>query len=258
MKLRYITLFLITLSCLATAQTALEKPPLPSGPLLANPEYAKWQVTITQEPDKKKNDSSQASQETSAPAKSKVTINVTKTKNLRLELIEDSFAGKITKWCNGDWQLVSTTGEPDPTLYTKPDPDPAHNFFVSYAKSPFPEVASVSAQNYNGMQKVSGKDCMVFEGKVKVLSEYEIKDREVEARRTGNKTAILNPESSTTAFIDLETRLPVMFLKDKEVHMYEFAPQPSTMLEFPANIKELFELHRQERKMSTAMPARSY
>ena len=258
MKSQYIILFLITLVTHAGAQTTPEKPPLPSGPILANPEYAQWQVVITQKPDKKNPDASQKSNDTSPSVNNKITINVKKTKNLRLETIEDSSAGKITKWCDGDWQLISTPGEPEPTLYTRPDPDPAHNFFVSYAKSPFPEVAWVSAQNYVGVQKLAGRDCMVFEGKIKSFSENEIKDRDIEARLSGKTLDISNPESSIVAYIALDNHLPVFFKNGNKENLYQFSPPPSSMLEFPPEIKALFELHKQQKKMSTVMPARSW
>ena len=224
MNFKHIIVCLLAQASLAVAQSPESKlPPLPPGPILANPEYAQWQTVVTSEP----------SSNTSAANTSKTVTSVIKTKNLRLEVIDNPTIGKVTKWCDGDLQIVSTAKEPGPTLYTSPDPDPAHNFFQSYAKSPFPEIAWVSPKSYTGIQKFEGRDCMVFEAK--------------------------SPSESTSsiAFISIETHLPVCLKKASEVRRYQFSPNPTSMQDFPANIKSIYQMYKQQQKTSTAEPARS-
>ena len=260
MKLKNIIVCLLSQASLALAQTPESKiAPLPPGPILANPEFAQWQAVAMSETEKQPAQSTATtSSNASPPVSSKTITTVTKTKNLRFEVIDNPIMGRITKWCDGDLQLISTPKEPEPSLYTRPDPDPAHNFFQSYAKSPFPEIAWVTPKNYVGIQKFEGRDCMVFETKTERYSEHEIRDRELEARMNGNKLTIDPLESSSTlAFIAVETHLPVCLKKPNEVRHYQFSPNPTSMLEFPAKIKSLYELYRQQQKTSTTAPARS-
>lgn len=260
MKLKNTIICLLAQASLAVAQIAENKiAPLPPGPILANPEYAQWQAVVSNETEKQSTaQTSTTSSNTSPPINSKTITTVTKTKNLRFEVIDNPTLGRITKWCDGDLQLISTPKEPEPTLYTRPDPDPAHNFFQSYAKSPFPEIAWVSPKNYTGIQKFEDRDCMVFETKSERFSEHEIKDRELEAKMSGKSVAINASESPTLiAFISVETHLPVCLKKANEVRRYQFSPNPTSMLQFPANIKSLYDLYKQQQKTSTAMPARS-
>lgn len=253
-----ICLFRMLIASFAQSPTP---PPLPSGALLANPEFAQWQVTIAdqtkQAPAPSSGESSgqaASAKAVSAKAATQTIIRVTKTKNIRYQEIVDPSTGKVTIWCEDNLQVMMTPGEPMPTLYSAPDP--TNPYYVSYTKSPFPECAWVSAKNYTGIQKINGRDCIVFGDKIGD-EQSDVQERENEAKLLGKKAYTGKYESPVAAYIDLETRLPVISRKGSEIRTYQFYPAPRTMLPLPSDIAAVIKQYEQRLKDYSRTPAHS-
>ncbi len=232
-----ITALVLASSLSLRAQEPSQEPPipLPPGPLLRTaPEFAQWVVTIT----------SSASEKTVPAEKPKpfqrrlVTIKAGSTRHD----VASDFVGKILSdiWIIDQFQILI-----DPTTKTLRISTGA----VVDAALPvrdFPELGWVSGKNYIGMQKVAGKDCLVFRDKVG-LTEHGPKSNGAQQPPSGEMLSMM-------AYVDGETRLPVLIQKDIEIYSFQFGTPPSAALTPPLDLQQAITSLRRRQLRAAERP----
>ncbi len=227
-------------------------PPLPRGPLLKRaPDFAQWEIAkfhSTKNPAKP--GAGQDADETAHPESPK-RVSVTKTGEMRHLVAIDPDGSRSKIWFKGDLEVVCQPGWKFPWLAKAHDP---HNpFAIDFSRTDFPECGWVSARNYRGIQKVQGRDCILFSERVTIVPDPDNPDSNI-PQISGTNAAWYG----RAAFVDLETRLPVTEVTSGEITTYQFGTPPQTMLTFPADIQKTIDTREAELKRETSEPPRPY
>jgi len=230
------------------AQTPGSQPvpqPLLSGPLLNRaPESALWTVIISRTSSRKP----EARREKGAPAElQQLTVAKSKTTYREERLLSDGTKSEV--WRVGAMQISALPGsgeltifEPSPSSIALLDPEA----YTDYSKTDFPGFEWISKKNYRGVQELAGRPCLVFEEAASDPS-GEAPEGAPQILRT-----------SMAAWIDLETRLPVILQKGAKTNAYRFGTPPQGMLTLPPRIQSLLDRRAKALEMATRRPARPY
>lgn len=208
---------------------AATPPPLPPGPLLnPAPGYSQWTVIIQQRSGAPTATRPEDKEAKKIPQK---LITVTKTGNVRKEDETDETGTKSQSWTLGEYTVTFRQGSRIPTVAigsaAKSDS----------AKTDFPGFEWISAKNYTRIEKVLGRDCIIFRG---------------QSGGTADQ-----PSYAAVASVDAETKLPVSLVVGEETRIYQFAQAPQAMLVPPANVQESiksWQSHIQEAARSRPRP----
>ena len=192
-------------------------PPIPTGQLLKRaPDFSQWVISYFPIVNK-------GAGQAGKPEVSK-RVFITKTGPIRQVITVESNGNRTELWFKGEMEIVCLAAWKNPWITEAHDP---HNPFpMDFSKTDFPECHWISARNYKGIQKVQDRDCIVFGDQLTVTSETP----------HTNPSATTPPEVSqynVSAYVDLETRLPVIEATPGETVTYQFAPPPQAMLAFP-------------------------
>jgi hypothetical protein len=249
--MKYLTAVILLFGPICALVAQNEKlPPLPPGPLPANPDYAKWEVDIS-DPARK----SQPGADGRPKQPQNYGATITKTGNIRYEVIVEADGDQLVKWCDGRLQWFKRPLWPKAVLWTAPNV--ANPYYVSYERSTFPELSWVSPKNYSGVKEVMGRKCLVFNERIQAFSSDELGELRLATKRNGKPFDPDDYKVSATACIDFETRLPIQFDKGTEIHVYRFFPTPTSMLQLPPEIEEQKRAEEQLQKDYARRPAAS-
>ena len=247
-KLTLSTLILLA-GCTAWAQQSVPSstiPPLPKGTLLKHaPEFSQWIVTSST-PTAAASKGTLASVSDAAGSKVLKRVQVIKTGSTRYILDVESNGTRMETWCAGTKQVYLRPEWKHPMLADESDiKDPMS---VDISKTDFPGCEWVSAKNYKGIQKLSGRDCIFFSDTVVITQEIV----------PGNSSKTSSYQYQASAYVDLETRLPVMLVTPTEVAVYQFGTAPNSPLTLPAPVKEVIDEQEKAVKQATSMPPRPF
>lgn len=216
----------------------IEKPPLPAGELLKRaPDFSKWTVIYSYPESKpaKGGDSPKAGNP--GPVRL-ATLTVTKTKNIYVEQKTYTDGSVKQSWRLGDMQICfsdfKTVNIYDRSSFPSADGELLANpeLYTDYSKTDFPGLEWVSARNYAGVQTLNDVECLVF-----------------------RENPPINP-ANPTAYIDLQTRLPVRLVSQESTNTYTFDPTPPVPISLPPEIQQLLESRAKAIKsMTTASPS---
>jgi len=254
--------FLVTITLHAQqAAPSPTLPPLPPGPLLKRaPDYSTWTVTCQGHAAEARPSVKPATTEGKPKDKEAVTIasTVVKTGSTILELNADTDGKRKEIWHIGGLMVMKQPDAAEPTVW--PDTVQADIYSVNFAAVDFAGLDWISATTYSGMAKYQGRDCIQFTGEVSPLNP---KAREEEAIAIGQAIAFgqpVPPETKVTAvaYIDLETRLPLVVTFGNEKRIYQYGTPPAAELTLPPELENAVkEREKQLKRLSTA-PARAY
>jgi len=237
-------------------------PPLPPGPLLKRaPEYSTWTVTCQGQPVEGKESVKPATAGEEKPKdKNPVTIaaTVVKTGSTILELSTDTGGKRKEIWHVGGLMVMKQPDTAEPIVW--PDSVQADIYSVDFATADFAGLDWVSAITYSGMAKYQGRDCIQFTGEVSPLNP---KAREEEAIAIGQAIAFGQPvphelKVPAVAYIDLETRLPLVVMFGKEKRIYQYGTPPATELTLPPELANAVKEREKQMKRLSSGPARAY
>jgi len=237
-------------------------PPLPPGPLLKRaPDYSTWTVTSQghalegRQPVK-----SATSGEGRSKDKEPVTVasTVVKTGSTILELNADADGKRKEIWHVGGLMVMKQPDTPEPIVW--PDSVQADIYSVNFANADFAGLDWVSATTYMGMAKYQGRDCIQFRGEVSPLNP---KAREEEAIAIGQAIAFGQPAPAETkveavAYIDLETRLPLVVTFGNEKRIYQYGTPPVADLTLPPELANAAKEREKQLKRLSSGPARAF
>ena len=218
MNMRFLFLFSILICTLPpmTAncqETPVSSPTPPPGSLIRGvPEYADWTATYKYSGDNKSGTDRdvQAALKGGKPLPQTRQERVIKTKDISYFLWMDESGAKEECWNIRGVQWITPKGSRQRELAMNPD---APYFKHDLQTSVFLQFKWISPSNYIGIQKFMDKECMVFQM----------------GDQTGKQIVLF-------AYIDLRTKLPVLFKTSKMVCTYNFGPPPSQKLTIPDDI----------------------
>jgi hypothetical protein len=218
--------------------------PLPPGPLLAKPDAAQWQVTVSSE-----------TSSPGAPTANRMVSSiksVTLSGNVRREETQDA-SGKslMVIWCEGRDEYYKMAFWSQFSFLNASDSD----HYIPNPKQLFPELAWVSSKSFLGIKLVNDKPSLVFGDPVQSLP----------ASMAG---AFLPPETVDAsyykkspllkiAYIDQATRLPVYYQEGAGSYFYQFGPAPTSPLVLPDEITQMVKVRDEQTKRLSLQPARS-
>lgn len=240
---------LLALGCLAFAarllaqQPANTKPPLPPGPLIEKraPEFAQWIIRSAGSADRGKASSPSPKSEEKHAAWGDIVV-MTKTGQVMLRQTTDDSKQVWNTWVIGE-QGLQTTISPDGKKWIvqarNPDPNTPTPNYEDYSKTDFPSFEWITESNYAGVQEVAGRRCLLFTDKVKLLSD------DLEA-------------TPISAYIDLETRLPVAINQGGNARTYDFRSPPSAPLQLPTLVQGLIDNRQKTLESMTRKPVRRF
>jgi len=210
----------------------LEPAPLPAGPLLKRaPDFSAWAVTYTY-PKLKDDDASHLSAQVIRLQK----LAVTKTKAIYHEAITFTDGSSRESWRVGALQVSPTPGSGKLAIYD-PSSFPSTSsgqlisnpsVYTDYSCTDFPGLEWVSPHTYVGLLRTEDSAFLVFR----------------------------DSSTSTTAYIDLQTRLPNHLESPERSAVYSFGTPPLVMQQLPQEIGNLLEKRAKAIKiLSTTSPS---
>lgn len=268
----------VTLFAQGSATPAGTPTPLPPGPLFKPfPSQIRW--TITRK-------GAQAGPQTPAPAVSGPAtpganpaagqpLETQNANQIDLQIVGEKVGdvshvitiypngNKHEVWKKGSLQALLSSGGTEP--------------IISRAAEEFTEEMDwISASNFAGIQKVSGRDCMVFRDKIlpqmyrnnpDLLKPATPKSAQALAEEAriqkvlgGEETPTVNPESlrmTAVACIDLESRVPMGLQMGQVVTTYKYEALPSGYaLALPPEIASAMQANAQQMQATTLRPVR--
>jgi len=248
--------FLFPVVLLSFVASALAQTPqqavLPSGALLNRaPDYSKWTVVINGSagsPD-------MGSKEKHAPTNSLSTL--TKAGGIILEQNVDTQGQKEEIWhCKG------IRVEKDPKTAApliSPDRGTGDIYSVDFSQSDFAGLSWVSPKTFAGIEKYEGRDCIVFRDKVSPLTaEYrrqEMSGIAIAQSLGQDMSEILVP---AIAYIDLQTRLPVLVTFGNQKRVYQYSTIPHDPLTLPPDLAEALKGYGEKLQRLSAPSVRAY
>ncbi|XHR30647.1 MAG: hypothetical protein ACFUZC_08805 [Chthoniobacteraceae bacterium] len=166
-----------------------EHSPLPEGALLTKaPETASWKITTTGQAPK-------------SPSDIKWTVVIKNGMSFH-SAIELENGLELEEWWVNGVQVLCKKGD-SALMVSRQVGEP---FYMNYDETDFPDVGWLAADSYHGMQRVNGRQCLVFKKEDRV------------------------------AWIDLATRLPMQFMENGVTRTYTFLPRPDSAIVIPPNV----------------------
>lgn len=201
---------------------------LPPGPLLNKaPDFSQWTVTIKREGGKNADEPEESEEKSGQRGASAALerIGVVQTGKIRHEV--HVVGAKVV---SDTWFLDGAAVSIDPITKVAT----VSGGGGGSGGADFPDVDWVSQKNFSGVQTVGKTQCIVFSDRLK----------------TGGKD---DSTVDAVAYIDLETRLPVLMKKDN-IYTYQFGARPSAMQVPPADVTEALERYRKRLQRAAATP----
>jgi hypothetical protein len=230
-----IALLLLTLGLLRGQDAA---PAYPGGPALNRaPDMSSWRVTCQLATPTGTTVATPAP----PPALPFATMTVVKTKSLRQIESMDPAGLKTIRFFDGSMESYTPPGTTT-ARYFSGDNKKMPGLYINFSQTDFPECAWVKPGEFAGIQVLGDHKCLVFTDK-----------------QTSNAPAqVANPNAgaaSSTAYIDLETRLPVKNQVNGLTYTYQFLPPPTEMLAIPALMKARIDFEAQRAKALSTHPS---
>ncbi len=224
-------------------QSAAPNPELPSGPLLKSvPEFSQWEIEVTHPIDPantRKSEKAQAGR-----------IVTTKTGDIIHETTDHN-GQRSEKWFVGPLQYTKASGrrewlESDGSVGAdgaRLDPD-----YSPLPASGFRDLEWVTAGTYCGVFRHEDRECLVF-------VPLDLAGVTTHPRTVSKE--FLDAQD-TLAYIDAESRLPVLARIGGENRVYRFKPAPTEMQLLPLDISGQMEKGEAARSRLLEAPPRPY
>lgn len=257
--------FLAGMFCAGSLSAQSPTPsPLPSGPLLKRaPENSTWKIIIRGQP--------AANEPTAAAAatdgadrqnKSEPPVisqsSVVKTGPTILEESLDAKGQRVEVWHVSGLRV---TKRPDERPVVSPDYYGGGDIYsVNFAVSDFAGLEWISAKTYTGVVQYQGKDCLVFNDNISPLT-ARLREEEVIAINQAKVFGMEVPverKVPAAAYIDLESRLPLLVTFGNEKRAYEYGSTPTTSLQLPPDVASQVKEYVMRIKRLSAPPSKSF
>ena len=147
-------------------------------------------------------------------------VTVTRTKPLWLAVTVDVKGNTMNQGGDGTLQILNVSGSPAPI----PAPtDLVDSKLVDFSRVDFPDMAWISPKTYVGVQKIGELPCLVFKN--------------------------ADPAGEMTAWVDLESRFPVLWRQGNQTRAFRLLSAPPQPLDFPPQLDKLFKAMKKDREI---------
>jgi hypothetical protein len=206
-------------------------PPLPEGPLLKRaPDSSAWTVTF-------KGNVMDGIGRSESPLVSKIVKN----HSIILEQNTDSSGQQHEVWHVGGLQVSKVPNSVD--LIINHDAGGTDIYSINFEDSDFAGLDWLSAATFVGIEKFQGRDCMIFKSQINPLP--IVTRQEEESINEANKAEGLAPREekkvAAVAYIDLETRIPLLVQFGQQKRTYEYGP--ATTLTLPPEVAKALKVY---------------
>jgi hypothetical protein len=256
MKYRFLCILMSMGFALPLCAQDSKIPPLPPGPLLKRAaSYSAWTVTFQGQPEEGKEPlKTGTTGEGGAKEKEAVTMasTVIKTGSTILEQTVDAAGHRYQIWHSGGLRIVAGISAP----MVSADYGGGDIFSINFTSSDFAGLGWLSPTTYAGITKCEGRDCIIFSGTVSPLdAKAQVDERAyIEQARALGQPAPDPLKVPATAYIDLESRLPLLVIFGKQKRIYQYGVPPQTPLALPPVLASAVK-ERQEQFNRLAAPA---
>lgn len=237
-------------------------PPLPSGPLLKRaPENSTWKITVRGQP--AASDATSAAKDgTDRQDKSESPVigqsSVIKTGPIIFEESVDGKGQRIEVWHVSGLRVMKRPDVPRPVVSPEYSGGDIHS--VNFAVSDFAGLDWISAKTFTGTAQYQGKDCLVFNENVSPLT-ARLKEEEIisiDQAKVFGREIPGQRKVAATAYIDIESRLPLLVTFGNEKRIYEYGSPPSAPLQLPADVASQVKEYVMRIKRLSAPPSKSF
>jgi hypothetical protein len=228
------------------------------------PDFAKWSIVSGESSDareqpkpdedvgsaspKEKRESSQSrkSLEKQNPPKAAAVLEITKTGHvIHVERINDQ-KHIWNIWITAGHELsVAPDSESVEEVAPPSNPDMDNPLYTDFSKTDFPGLEWISAKNFTGVEKVSGRACLVFREPLAPDSTI--------AGNAGSPDRTIR-----YAAIDYYSRLPVALAAGGVMQEYSFEFPPQAAQTLPENVARFLQSDAAEKKETARTPSKPY
>lgn len=241
-------------------------PPLPEGPLIKRmPDSSAWNVMVAKGGSSGESAAAPAepveAQQPSLEQRPAVTSSskVVKSGPTIWEVSIDGKGKRTETWHYRGLRILKLSDALQPFIFT--GGIAANDIYtVDFKVSDFAGLNWIAPDRYVGVAKFRGRDCIVFEGRVSPLDA-----RTKQMEEVGNaalREIGLSPhpkiEVAASAYIDLESRLPLFVKLGDEKRTYQYDPSPSSPLQLPPDLASAVKEYAQRIQRLSAPPGRAY
>jgi hypothetical protein len=142
----------------------------------------------------------------------------------------------VDQWWVDGIQLSRTKGETDYMIYHGAGGEAFGNDFQ---RSDFPDLDWIGPAAYSGVETIEGTKCFVFRTQVPVA-----KDDDPDALSAAERIAAAKYTMEITAWISIESRLPLREARPGRKADYRFSSPPGGSLEVPSDVGHLISASR--------------
>jgi len=234
---------------------------MPTGSLLKRraPEFSRWLIAYN--PEKTAPAKTPNVEKTLRPGLFQ-NIVVSKTKDIIFEQIVMSNGQQRKKWCLGDIQFLKRSANGKGVLIDRNAFERGgllEGDFSDFSTTDFPGFGWVGPRNYRNIVKFMNRDCLLFTDRINLVSDEEFQVIQQDAGvRNEERLNRAQFEMEVTAYVDLETRLPVMLQRGKETSYYQFQSPPESTITIPAELQEMKDHSIRRRNQLSRMPSRPW
>lgn len=212
------------------ADNTPEKLPLPAGPLPARaPTRASWKIIVTYSAPAAGPAGKVDARPPSTVLKERSVSKSDRTYQ-RTDIFND---GSLMKWWWIDGTVMSSAGNGPYIISDYKDTGP-----FSYQNSDFPELTWIGPSCYARVEVVGGVTCFVFEKLRPRASDVDMQEMSATDQDAAQQDVV-----QTTAWISVETHLPVKQSIPGQSEVYTFLSLPTEGLVLPAKAAQQFALH---------------
>lgn len=238
-----------------------QSPPLPEGPLLKRtPDFSTWSVRIEDSTgDGEPANSSEAGGQSAGQKKSSLVRDskVVKTGSTIVETVLDGQGRRAEVWHYRGIRVEKLPDASEPMIL--PGGGSAVDIYsIDFTKSDFAGLGWIAADRYAGMAKYNGRTCIVFKASVSPLS-AQAQGEQASAIQDAIGHGIAAPDTvevPAIAYIDLETRLPLLVTFGEQKRTYQYDAPPSAPLQLPPDLANAVKEYAKKIERLSAPPAR--
>src|SRR6187402_1900442 len=235
-------------------------PPLPPGPLLKRtPDYSTWIVTVEaplnlNRPITAKGAAGEEGHEKPVILKQAAV----KTGTTILEQSIDAQGQRHEIWHVSGFRIVKLPGAPSPDV--SPEYGGGDIYSINFAVSDFAGLDWISAKTYSGMAKYQGRDCIAFSTSLSPLNAraQEEESIAIEQARAFGQQVPDETKVPAAAYIDLETRLPLLVTYGHEKRIYQYGAPPQEPLAIPPELADPIKQYEGKIKKLSAPAPRAF
>lgn len=251
----------LSLSTFSLLLAQSEEAPKPSEPILRRaPSNAQWTVSFSpkKEGGHKEGSESSANEPSVAPNQLK-SLTIAKDGKTYREVSVWGDSRKTEKWIVGDLQVYETPYTKQIARAILPSSGQYAPSYSDYRRSDFEDIEWINKDNFRGLAEVNGRKVFVFQTAPakRRLTPREQSELVDTSEEHASKETLAQPivnSSGYTAYLDIQTQLPLYFDDGYTLHTYKFAETAPGSLTVPPQFSSEMEKWKKDLDRRKPLP----